>query len=112
MQQTVDVVVETKEQIVAVVETDSDLATIHVSGLSYFFYAVVVTLLVLDAADAVVAMTAACGSSSCCSSAAALAAITEAVADAVATTVATRGCHSLKASASRQELYIFHLFFS
>ena len=50
---------------------DADLATILVSGLSYFFSAVAVTLGVLTVADADVAMTAAYGSSSCYSSVAA-----------------------------------------
>lgn len=44
------------------------MATIHVSGLSYFFSAVAVTLGVLTVVDADVAMTAAYGSSSCYSS--------------------------------------------
>lgn len=109
MQQTVDVDVETKDQMVA--ETDADLATILVSGLSYFSYAVAVTLLVQDAADVDAVMTAAYGSSSYCSSVAVLETITIAVV-AVATTVATKRYHSLKASAGWQELYIFYLYIS
>ena len=68
---------------------DADSETILVSGLSYFFYAVVADA-VLTAADSVVAMTAVCGSSSYCSAVAALAETTEVAADADATTVATR----------------------
>ena len=54
MQQTVDVVVLTKDQMDAdaVADLDSDLETILVSGLSYFSYAVAETVAVLIAADA------------------------------------------------------------
>ena len=48
MQQTADVDAETKEQ--TTVDADSDLATILVSGLSYFFYAVAVTAVVMASA--------------------------------------------------------------
>jgi hypothetical protein len=61
VQQTVDAVAETKDQMIV----DVDLETILVSGLSYFFYAVADAVLI--AVDSDVAMTAAYGLSSCCS---------------------------------------------
>ena len=73
MQQTVDAVAETKDQMI--VDVDSEI--ILVSGSSYFFY--VVADVVLIAVDSDVAMTAAYGLSSCCS----------AVADSVATEAET-----------------------
>ena len=83
MQQTADAVAETKDLTIV----DADLATILVSGLSYFFYAVVETVSVLAVAVVDVAMTVAYGSSSYCSSAVA-SATTEVDADAT-TTAAT-----------------------
>lgn len=82
MQQTVAVAAETKD----LTDVDADLETTLVSGLSYFFYAVVVTVLVPAAVD--VAMTVAFGLSSCCSAVVALA-VPEADVDAT-TTAATR----------------------
>ena len=79
MQQTVDVIAKDKEDLLA--------ETILVSGLSYFFYAVVETVSVLAVAVVDVAMTVAYGSSSYCSSAVA-SATTEVDADAT-TTAAT-----------------------
>jgi hypothetical protein len=83
VQQTADAVAETKD----LTMVDADLATILVSGLSYFFYAVVETVSVLAVAVVDVAMTVAYGSSSYCSSAVA-SATTEVDADAT-TTAAT-----------------------
>jgi hypothetical protein len=83
VQQTADAVAETKDLTIV----DADLATILVSGLSYFFYAVVETVSVLAVAVVDVAMTVAYGSSSYCSSAVA-SATTEVDADAT-TTAAT-----------------------
>ena len=83
MQQTADAVAETKDLTIV----DADLATILVSGLSYFFYAVVETVSVLAVAVVDVAMTVAYGSSSYCSAAVA-SATTEVDADAT-TTAAT-----------------------
>ena len=69
---------------------DADSETILVSGLSYFFYAVVADA-VLTAADSVVAMTAVCGSSSNCSAVADLVETEAATtADVAATTPATK----------------------
>jgi hypothetical protein len=83
VQQTADAVAETKDLTIV----DADLATILVSGLSYFFYAVAETVSVLAVAVVDVAMTVAYGSSSYCSSAVA-SATTEVDADAT-TTAAT-----------------------
>ena len=80
MQQTADANV-TKDHAV-------DAETILVSGLSYFFYSAETTLGV-PAAAVPAAMIAASGLSSCCSSAVALA-TAEVVADADATTIASK----------------------
>ena len=103
MQQTVDAVAETKDQMIV----DVDLETILVSGLSYFFYAVADAVLI--AVDSDVAMIAAYGLSSCCSAVADLEA-TEAATDAVAdaTTVATRINTVLK-KASAQVVEALHI---
>ena len=78
MQQTADAVAETKDLTIV----DADLATILVSGLSYFFFAVVATAVALAVVASDAEMTA-CGLSSYCYSVAATDLETT-VADAVA----------------------------
>lgn len=68
------------------------MATILVSGSSYFFSAVVETLGDLTVADADVAMTAAYGLSSCYSSAADLATTEVAMVADVAATICAANC--------------------
>ena len=103
MQQTVDAVAETKDQMI--VDVDSEI--ILVSGSSYFFY--VVADVVLIAVDSDVAMTAAYGLSSCYSAVVASEATEVAmVAVADATTVATRIDTVLK-KASAQVVEALHI---
>ena len=107
MQQTVDVVVLTKDQ--TDVDADLDLETILVSGLSYFFYVVAEMAADLIAVDVEMI---AYGLSSCCSSAVD-AEVLEVAVVADVTIAATKISFPLtKLLSTWQKLYIFSTSFS
>ena len=109
MQQIADVDVQMKEQTTVDVDSDSVLATILVSGLSYFFYVVAEMAADLIAVDVEMI---AYGLSSCCSSAVD-AEVLEVAVVADVTIAATKISFPLtKLLSTWQKLYIFSTSFS